>query len=188
MLKILIIAVALGALCVGLCLFCDDTAMASPTSVYDFKMRDIDGKDVKLKKYKGNVLLVVNTGSQCGYTPQYAGLEALHRAHAAAGLAVLGFPCDQFGHQEPGDEAEIRKFCQLTYDVTFPLFAKIEVNGPGTHPLYRELKRARRGFLGTGSIKWNCTKFVVDRSGQVVQRHPPTRTPAELEAELVKLF
>ena len=157
-------------------------------NLFTIPVTTIDGDTVTLEAWRGQVLLIVNVASQCGFTPQYEGLEALHRAHAAAGLAVLGFPSYQFGHQEPGDEAEIRKFCQLTYDVTFPLFAKIEVNGPGTHPLYRELKRARRGFLGTGSIKWNFTKFVVDRSGQVVQRHPPTRTPAELEAELVKLF
>ena len=157
-------------------------------NLFTIPVTTIDGDTVTLEAWRGQVLLIVNVASQCGFTPQYEGLEALHRAHAAAGLAVLGFPSDQFGHQEPGDETEIREFCQLTYDVTFPLFAKIEVNGAGTHPLYRELKRARRGFLGSGSIKWNFTKFVVDRSGQVVQRHPPTRTPAELEPELVKLL
>ena len=158
------------------------------TSLFTIPVTTIDGATTTLEPWQGQVLLIVNVASQCGFTPQYEGLEALHRAHADKGLAVLGFPCDQFGHQEPGDEAEIREFCRLTYDVTFPLFAKLEVNGPGTHPLYRELKRARRGFMGTGAIKWNFTKFVVDRSGEVVQRHPPTRTPSEFEPELLKLL
>ena len=156
--------------------------------LFTIPVRTIDGQITTLEPWRGKVLLIVNVASQCGYTPQYEGLEALHRKYSAEGLAVLGFPCDQFGHQEPGNEAEILDFCRTSYDVTFPLFAKIEVNGPGAHPLYGELKRARRGFLGTGSIKWNFTKFVVDRSGQVVQRHGSTRTPEELEPELVKLL
>ncbi len=158
------------------------------TDLFTIPVTTIDGRVTTLEPWRGQVLLIVNVASRCGYTPQYEGLEALHRKHSAAGLAVLGFPCDQFGHQEPGDEAEIQNFCRTSYDVTFPMFAKIEVNGPGAHPLYGELKRARRGFLGTGSIKWNFTKFVVNRSGQVVQRHPPTRTPEELEPELLKLL
>lgn len=156
--------------------------------LFTIPVRTIDGQTTTLEPWRGQVLLIVNVASQCGYTPQYEGLEALHRKYSAEGLAVLGFPCDQFGHQEPGNEAEILDFCRTSYDVTFPLFAKIEVNGPGAHPLYGELKRARRGFLGTGSIKWNFTKFVVDRAGQVVQRHGSTHTPEELELELVKLL
>ncbi len=156
--------------------------------LFTIPVRTIDGQITTLEPWRGKVLLIVNVASQCGYTPQYEGLEALHRKYSAEGLAVLGFPCDQFGHQEPGNEAEILDFCRTSYDVTFPLFAKIEVNGPGAHPLYGELKRARRGFLGTGSIKWNFTKFVVDRAGQVVQRHGSTHTPEELELELVKLL
>ena len=168
--------------------FLGATPESNMRDLFSIPVTTIDGQTTTLEPWRGQVLLIVNVASQCGYTPQYAGLEALHRKYSDAGLAVLGFPCDQFGHQEPGDEAEILDFCRTSYDVTFPLFAKIEVNGPGAHPLYGELKRARRGFLGTGSIKWNFTKFVVDRSGQVVQRHGSTRTPEELEPELVKLL
>src|SRR5262245_50127880 len=125
-------------------------------------MRALDGRDVALGDYRGKVLLIVNTASQCGFTYQYEGLEALYRRHADKGLVVLGFPCNQFGKQEPGDAAEIATFCKTTYDVSFPMFAKIEVNGAGAHPLYKFLEREKRGFLGSTSIKWNFTKFLVD--------------------------
>jgi glutathione peroxidase len=134
------------------------------------------------------VLLVVNVASKCGFTPQYRGLEALWRKHAAAGLTVLGFPCDQFGHQEPGDESAIKEFCSLSYDVTFPLFAKIDVNGAGAHPLYRFLKREQAGVLGTEAIKWNFTKFLVDRAGHVVKRYAPTVAPEAIDGDIEALL
>ncbi len=156
--------------------------------VYDFSAKTLDGKDQPLSAYAGKALLVVNVASKCGFTPQYKGLEALYRKHRDAGLVVLGFPCDQFGHQEPGDEAEIRSFCSLTYDVTFPMFAKIEVNGAGAHPLYRYLKKEATGLLGTEAIKWNFTKFLVDRSGKVVKRYAPTDTPESLEKDVAAVL
>ena len=131
---------------------------------------------------------MVNVASKCGYTPQYEGLEALWRRHRKRGFAVLGFPCDQFGHQEPGDEADIRQFCSLTYDVTFPLFAKVEVNGPGTHPLWAYLKSAKAGLLGSRAIKWNFTKFLVGRDGTVLARYAPTDTPERIEPDLAPLL
>jgi glutathione peroxidase len=131
---------------------------------------------------------MVNTASQCGFTPQYAGLEQLWRSYRERGLVVIGFPCDQFGHQEPGDEQEIARFCAMRYGVTFPLSAKIEVNGAQAHPLYRHLTRAAPGMLGTAAIKWNFTKFLVDRTGQVVHRYAPTTPPAELAAEIERLL
>jgi len=157
-------------------------------AIYDYTVRTIDGKDVTLDAYRGRVLLIVNVASKCGFTPQYAGLEALYRKLAPTGLTVLGFPCDQFGHQEPGDEAQIRDFCSLTYEVTFPMYAKIAVNGAQTDPLYVYLKQAARGVLGTESIKWNFTKFLVDRSGQVVARYAPTDKPESLEQDIVALL
>ena len=150
-------------------------------TAYDFTARDIDGGDRALREFAGQALLIVNVASKCGFTPQYGGLEALWRKHRDAGLAVLGFPCDQFGHQEPGDEAEIKQFCSLTYDVTFPLFAKIEVNGAGTHPLYLWLKGEKAGVFGTEAIKWNFTKFLIDRSGQVVKRFAPADSPEKID-------
>ena len=132
-------------------------------SLYDFEVATIDGQQQNLAAYRNRVLLIVNVASQCGFTPQYAGLEQMYRKYQDQGFTVLGFPCDQFGHQEPGSETEVKAFCQRTYDVTFPLFAKIAVNGPAEHPLYRYLKSARRGFLGTKSIKWNFTKFLINR-------------------------
>ena len=143
----------------------------------------IDGNITTLAPYRGQVLLVVNVASKCGYTPQYAGLETLHRHYESRGLAVLGFPCDQFGNQEPGTESEIRQFCSLAYDVTFPMFAKIDVNGPNEHPLYTVLKSQARGFLGTTAIKWNFTKFLVNRDGNVVARYGSRDTPEDIEAE-----
>jgi glutathione peroxidase len=157
-------------------------------NVHDFSARAIDGVDRSLAECKGKVLLVVNVASKCGFTPQYSGLEALQRQYADRGFAVLGFPCDQFGHQEPGNEEEIRKFCSLNYDVTFPMFAKIEVNGAGAHPLYEHLKSSAPGVLGTEGIKWNFTKFLVDREGRVVRRYAPTDKPESLAADIEKLL
>lgn len=153
-------------------------------SVYDYSARDIDGQDQPLSAYRGRPLLIVNVASRCGFTPQYAGLEALYRKYRDRGLLVLGFPCDQFGHQEPGDEAEIRRFCSSTYDVTFPLFSKIRVNGPDAHPLYGFLKHTRPGLLGIEAVKWNFTKFLTDRSGEPVRRFAPKDTPASLESAI----
>jgi glutathione peroxidase len=146
-----------------------------------------DGKEQPFAAFQGKVLLVVNTASQCGFTPQYRGLQDLYAAHRAEGLEILGFPCDQFGHQEPGDDAEIATFCERNFGVTFPLFKKIEVNGAGTHPVYLHLKKAAPGLLGEG-IKWNFTKFLVDRQGQVVDRFAPATPPEKLEAAVVKLL
>jgi glutathione peroxidase len=158
------------------------------TSFYDLEVATIDGAMQRLDAYRGQVLLVVNVASRCGLTPQYAGLEALYRRHRAEGFAILGFPCDQFCHEEPGSDAEIKNFCTSTYDVTFPLFAKIKVNGPSAHPLYQYLKSARRGVLGTRLIKWNFTKFLIDRSGKVVHRYAPTVGVKRIEKDLQPLF
>ena len=153
-------------------------------SIYDFSARDIDGKERSLDEFRGKALLVVNVASKCGFTPQYKGLEELYRTWHDRGFEVLGFPCDQFGHQEPGDEEEIRRFCSLTYDVSFPMFAKVDVNGEHAHPLYRWLKAEKKGLLGTEAIKWNFTKFLVDREGQVVDRYAPTDTPEKIGKDL----
>jgi glutathione peroxidase len=152
--------------------------------VHDFSARSIDGQERSLAEFAGKVLLIVNVASKCGFTPQYTGLEALHRKLGDRGFAVLGFPCDQFGHQEPGNEVEIRDFCKLTYDVSFPMFAKIEVNGDGAHPLYRHLKSQAKGILGTEAIKWNFTKFLVDRDGKVLRRYAPNDRPEQLEGDV----
>jgi glutathione peroxidase len=157
-------------------------------SVHDYVATTIDGQSQSLAEYAGRVLLIVNVASRCGFTPQYTGLEALYRRLAQRGFTVLGFPCDQFGHQEPGDEAEIRRFCSTSYDVTFPMYAKIEVNGPGTHPLYAYLKSAAPGVLGTTAIKWNFTKFLVDGTGRAIARFAPTDTPLQLAGEVEKLL
>jgi len=157
-------------------------------SLYDIEVTTIDGKPERMSTFKRRVLLIVNVASKCGYTPQYAGLDALYRKYKDRGLTILGFPCDQFGNQEPGDEREIKQFCSLTYDVTFPMFAKIEVNGAGAHPLYRYLKDARPGILGTTAIKWNFTKFLVGRDGSVVKRYAPTDTPEAIEPDIVSLL
>jgi glutathione peroxidase len=156
------------------------------TTVYDFTARDIDGNERSLGDYRGKLLLIVNTASQCGFTPQYKGLEALHRKYADKGVEVLGFPCNQFGKQEPGDANEIKNFCSLTYDVTFPMFAKVEVNGANTHPLYKYLESEKRGFLGSKSIKWNFTKFLIGRNGRVLGRFAPTVTPEQLDAVIAR--
>lgn len=153
-------------------------------SIHDIKVLDINGNPVALADWHGQVLLIVNVASRCTFTPQYNGLEALYRRYAGQGFAVLGFPCNQFGHQEPGDEAAIRSFCALDHGVSFPLFAKIEVNGRGAHPLYRHLKAAAPGLLGSQTIKWNFTKFLVGRDGAVLARYAPTRTPESLAADI----
>jgi glutathione peroxidase len=157
-------------------------------TLYDIEAATIDGATQALGDYAGKVILVVNVASKCGFTPQYAGLEALYRKFADKGLVVLGFPCDQFGHQEPGDEGEIASFCKSAYDVTFPMFAKIEVNGEGAHPLYRLLKKEAPGALGTQAIKWNFTKFLVDRDGRVVKRYAPTDTPQTIAKDIEALL
>ncbi|HWG05670.1 MAG TPA: glutathione peroxidase [Beijerinckiaceae bacterium] len=158
------------------------------TNVYDFSAKALSGDDVPLDGFRGKALLIVNTASQCGFTPQYAGLEALQRAFADRGFSVLGFPCNQFGHQEPGDADAIRTFCSTNYAVSFPLFAKIDVNGPQAHPLYEFLKKAKRGLLGSEAIKWNFTKFLVDRAGTVVARYAPTTKPEDIKADIEALL
>ena len=154
------------------------------TSVYDFNATTIDGDEQSLGAYKGKAMLIVNVASKCGFTPQYKGLEELYEKFQAKGLVVLGFPCDQFGHQEPGDEEEIKNFCSLNYDVKFPLFSKIDVNGANTHPLYKYLKKEAKGLLGSESIKWNFTKFLVDKDGKVLRRYASTDTPQSIEKDV----
>jgi glutathione peroxidase len=151
---------------------------------YDFSARTIDGAVQPMSDYRGKALLIVNTASKCGFTPQYSGLEALHRQYHEQGFEVLGFPCDQFGHQEPGDEAAIREFCTLNYAVSFPLFAKIDVNGESAHPLYKYLKKACPGVLGSTAIKWNFTKFLIGKDGVAQKRYAPTDTPASISADV----
>jgi glutathione peroxidase len=157
-------------------------------SVYDFIVKDIHGKHVKLDAYKGKALLIVNTASKCGFTPQYKGLEALYQKLRGKGLAILGFPCNQFGAQEPGSEKEIENFCEVNYGVTFPLFAKVDVNGADAAPLYRHLKEAKPGLLGSEAIKWNFTKFLIDRKGNVVERYAPNAEPESLAGDIEKLL
>jgi glutathione peroxidase len=156
-------------------------------SVYDYEARTIDGEQKKLADYSGQVLLVVNVASKCGLTPQYTGLEALYRKFKGQGFTILGFPCDQFAHQEPGNEEEIKSFCSLNYDVSFPLFAKIKVNGDDAHPLYKFLKSEKRGVLGIEAIKWNFTKFLIGKDGQVLERYAPTTKPEAIEKDVAAL-
>jgi glutathione peroxidase len=151
--------------------------------IYDFTAKAIDGQETPLEKFKGRVLLIVNTASKCGFTPQYTGLEELQKKYGPDQFDVLGFPCDQFGHQEPGDEAEIANFCSTKYDVSFPMFAKVEVNGANAHPLWAWLKSEKSGFL-VGAIKWNFTKFLIGRDGTVLERFPPTTTPAAIAPKI----
>tara|TARA_Y100001972_G_scaffold101133_1_gene125876 strand:- start:146 stop:625 length:480 start_codon:yes stop_codon:yes gene_type:complete len=158
------------------------------TTVFDFTAQDIAGKDVDLSQYKGKVLLIVNTASKCGFTPQYKGLQAVFEKYRERGFEVLGFPCNQFGHQEPGDEAQISEFCELNFGVDFPLFGKIDVNGDDAHPLYRHLKEEAPGLLGSKAVKWNFTKFLVNRDGQVVKRYAPTDKPESLAKDIEKLL
>lgn len=157
-------------------------------TVYDYSARRLDGHDESLSAYRGQVLLIVNTASRCGFTPQYAGLESLYEKLHGDGLTILGFPCNQFGAQEPGGEAEIGQFCLKNYGVSFPMFAKIEVNGEDAHPLYKYLKDAKPGLLGSEAIKWNFTKFLIDRSGEPVARYAPQAKPEELEAPIRMLL
>ena len=160
----------------------------STSTVYDFEARQIDGEPIALSQFKGKVLLIVNTASQCGFTPQFAGLEELHEKYADQGLVVLGFPCNQFGAQDPGTDSEIANFCQVNYGVKFPMMARIDVNGPGAHPLYQWLTREAPGLLGTQAIKWNFTKFLVSRDGRVLRRYAsldkPTALVRDIEAAL----
>ena len=158
------------------------------TTAYDFSAKTLDGDDQPLAQYKGKAMLVVNTASKCGFTPQYTGLEKLWNQYQDKGLVVLGFPCDQFGHQEPGDADEIRNFCSLNYDVKFPLYEKVEVNGAGAHPFWKWLKKEKPGLLGMEAIKWNFTKFLIDRNGQVVKRYAPTDTPEKIEKDLASVL
>lgn len=159
------------------------------TTLSEIPVTTIDGKEQPLGDFLGRkATLVVNVASKCGFTPQYAGLEALHRKYKDRGFAILGFPCDQFGHQEPGDEGEIKNFCSLTYDVTFPLFAKVEVNGDGAHGVYRYLKSAAPGIFGSEGVKWNFTKFLIDGQGRVLERFAPTTKPESLEQDIEALL
>ena len=158
------------------------------TSVHDFSAKTIEGREQRLDAYKGKVLLIVNVASECGFTPQYQGLEALQKRYGAQGFSVLGFPSNQFGAQEPGTEAEIANFCEKNYGVTFPLFAKIDVNGSGAHPLYKYLTSEKAGLLGTEAIKWNFTKFLIDKEGKPVARYGSSTKPDALEAPIKKLL
>ena len=161
---------------------------ADTSSVYDFSAQGIDGKPVALADYRGKVLLIVNTASECGFTPQFAGLEKLWEEYASRGLAVLGFPCNQFGHQDPGSDGEIASFCATNYGVSFPMMSKIEVNGSGAHPLYKWLTAEAPGLLGTKAIKWNFTKFLVDREGTVVERYAPNVAPEKIAPDIERLL
>jgi glutathione peroxidase len=154
-------------------------------NVHEFKVKSIDGSEVPLSSYKGKVLLIVNVASQCGFTPQYAGLEKLHQKYKDKGFAVLGFPCNQFGSQEPGSEAQIKTFCETSFGVKFPLFSKVDVNGPQAHPLFNFLTEAKPGFLGSRKIKWNFTKFLVDREGVPLKRFGSNTSPEDLEGDVV---
>ncbi|HUZ11733.1 MAG TPA: glutathione peroxidase [Caulobacteraceae bacterium] len=156
--------------------------------IYGFEAQSLDGAPAPLSAHRGKVLLIVNTASKCGFTPQYAGLEQLHRDYGERGLVVLGFPCNQFGAQEPGDAGQIASFCSATYDVTFPMMAKVDVNGPRAHPLYEFLRNEKRGVLGSAAIKWNFTKFLVDRGGRVVRRFAPLEAPERLAGAIEALL
>ena len=158
------------------------------TGIYEIEVVTIDGVRQRLDVYRDKALLIVNVASRCGFTPQYRGLEALYRKFKSRDVIVLGFPCDQFGHQEPGTEAQIQEFCTDEYGVTFPLFSKIDVNGEDAHPLYRLLKSSKRGLFGSEAIKWNFTKFLVDRHGTIIRRYSPRDTPEAIERDLVKLI
>ena len=154
------------------------------TTVYDFEARQIDGKTVSLEKFKGKVMLIVNTASACGFTPQFGGLEKLHEQYGKKGLVVLGFPCNQFGAQDPGNDQEIAGFCQVNYGVTFPMMAKIDVNGPAAHPLFQWLTSEKKGFLGSSNIKWNFTKFLIGKDGEVIKRYAPQDPPESLAKDI----
>ena len=158
------------------------------TTVYDFRAATLEGEEISLARFQGQILLVVNTASKCGFTPQYEGLERLYRTYRDRGLAVLGFPCNQFGAQEPGGAAEIGEFCRTHYGVSFPMFAKIEVNGANAHPLYKYLTHEKRGVLGTARIKWNFTKFLTDRAGRLIARYAPAKKPEAIEGAIRPLL
>ncbi len=153
-------------------------------TVYHFEARQINGEDISLAEFKGQVMLIVNTASQCGFTPQFGGLEELHKTYSGKGLAVLGFPCNQFGSQDPGNDDEISEFCQVNYGVSFPMMSKIEVNGPAAHPLYKWLSSEAPGLLGSKAIKWNFTKFLIGKDGQVIRRYAPLDKPADLAKDI----
>ena len=153
-------------------------------NLYECSVMTIDGQTQAMETYRGQVLLIVNVASKCGFTGQYTGLEALYRSYRDKGFTILGFPCDQFGHQEPGDAEEIKSFCSLNYDVSFPLYEKVEVNGGKAHPLWKWLKQEKPGLLGMEGVKWNFTKFLVDKNGKVVKRYAPTDTPEKIEKDL----
>lgn len=157
-------------------------------TIYDFEVKTIEGSKIKLSEYKNNTLLIVNIASQCTFTPQYEGLQALYEKYKDKNFVILGFPCNQFKGQEPGNENEIRKFCSLTYHVTFPLFSKVNVNGIHADPLFKYLKRQQKGFLGTEFIKWNFTKFLVDKKGSVIKRFAPKDTPEKIEKDLLTIL
>jgi glutathione peroxidase len=154
------------------------------SSIYDFEAQQINGQDIALSQFKGKVMLIVNTASKCGFTPQFGGLEELHKTYTDRGLVVLGFPCNQFGSQDPGADGEIAEFCQVNYGVSFPMMGKIDVNGPAAHPLYKWLSSEAPGLLGSKSIKWNFTKFLVGKDGQVIRRYAPTDKPADLAKDV----
>ncbi len=156
----------------------------STKTVYDFEAKDIGGKDISLEAFKGKVMLIVNTASKCGFTPQFGGLEDLHKSYAGKGLAVLGFPCNQFGSQDPGADGEIAEFCQMNYGVSFPMMSKIDVNGPAAHPLYKWLAAEAPGLLGSKAIKWNFTKFLIGKDGQVIKRYAPLDKPADMAKDI----
>ena len=156
----------------------------STHTIYDFEAKDIGGKDIALSSFKGKVMLIVNTASKCGFTPQFGGLENLHKSYAGKGLAVVGFPCNQFGAQDPGSDSEIEGFCQVNYGVSFPMMGKIDVNGPAAHPLYAWLAAEAPGLLGSKAIKWNFTKFLVAKNGQVIKRYAPTDKPADMAKDI----
>ncbi|MGA8785455.1 MAG: glutathione peroxidase [Polaromonas sp.] len=159
--------------------------MTSPAhTVYDFEARQIDGQDIALSGFRGKVMLIVNTASQCGFTPQFGGLEDLHKSYAGKGLVVLGFPCNQFGAQDPGNDSEIASFCQVNYGVSFPMMSKVDVNGPAAHPLYKWLTSEAPGLLGSKSIKWNFTKFLIGKDGEVIKRYAPLDKPADLTKDI----
>ncbi len=158
--------------------------MSTPDTIYGFEATNINGKTIPLEEFKGKVMLIVNTASKCGFTPQFGGLEELHKSYAGKGLAVLGFPCNQFGSQDPGADGEIEQFCQLNYGVSFPMMSKIDVNGPAAHPLYKWLSTEAPGILGSKAIKWNFTKFLVGKNGKVIRRYAPTDKPADLAKDI----
>ncbi len=154
------------------------------SSIYDFNAQQINGQDISLSAYRGKVMLIVNTASKCGFTPQFGGLEELHKAYTDKGLVVLGFPCNQFGAQDPGADSEIAEFCQVNYGVSFPMMGKVDVNGPAAHPLYKWLSSEAPGLLGSKSIKWNFTKFLIGKDGQVLKRYAPLDKPADLAKDV----